>query len=60
MHNPRDPLVPFSQAKAYTEALVAGGTQAQLAEVEGSEIPRPIGGIAETGLEFIGKTFHVP
>jgi len=60
LHSPRDAAAPFAQARAYADELVAAGTQAQLTELEGSDIPRPIAGIADAGLDFIAKTIHLP
>jgi dipeptidyl aminopeptidase/acylaminoacyl peptidase len=60
LHAARDAAAPLGQAKAYNDALVAAGTRAQLSEVEGSDLPRPVGGAADAGLDFLNRTFHMP
>jgi len=60
LHDPKEATTPIGQARAYSQALLTAGTQAQLSEIDGSGIPRPVGSTAEAGIDFITKTIHVP
>lgn len=60
LHTTRDAAAPMAQAQAYAAALQASGTQVTLTEMEGADVPRPIGITADTGLGFLGRTFHFP